>query len=128
MNSVFLRDSTAISDSILLLFGGCVKQGGLVCSFALLLWEILFFRLQNVSLHNILCMLQDGHLKMLGGYLEFFMSRDLASTYLSLKSELENLIHCKVLSISNILFYPSIHYALILFIRLSESIIMSPTF
>ena len=36
MNSVFLRDSTAISDSILLLFGGCIKQGGLVCSFALL--------------------------------------------------------------------------------------------
>jgi len=36
VNSVFLRDSTAISDSILLLFGGCIKQGGLVCSFALL--------------------------------------------------------------------------------------------
>lgn len=35
---------------------------------------------------------------MLGGYLEFFMSRDLASTYLSLKSELDNLIHCKVLA------------------------------
>ncbi|KAG2587340.1 hypothetical protein PVAP13_5NG135700 [Panicum virgatum] len=67
VNSVFLRDSTAISDSILLLFGGNIKQGGL-----------------------------DGHLKMLGGYLEFFMSRDLASTYLSLKNELENLIHCKL--------------------------------
>ncbi|CAO2193358.1 unnamed protein product [Urochloa humidicola] len=67
VNSVFLRDSTAISDSILLLFGGNIKQGGL-----------------------------DGHLKMLGGYLEFFMSRDLASTYLSLKNELEDLIHCKL--------------------------------
>ncbi|ONM30512.1 DExH-box ATP-dependent RNA helicase DExH3 [Zea mays] len=67
VNSVFLRDSTAISDSILLLFGGCIKQGGL-----------------------------DGHLKMLGGYLEFFMNRDLASTYVSLKRELENLIHCKL--------------------------------
>jgi ATP-dependent RNA helicase DHX36 len=42
-------------------------------------------------------MLQDGHLKMLGGYPEFFMSRDLASTYLNLKNELENLIHHKVL-------------------------------
>jgi hypothetical protein len=42
-------------------------------------------------------MQQDGHLKMLGGYLEFFMNRDLASTYLSLKSELESLIHSKVL-------------------------------
>lgn len=47
---------------------------------------------------NFYFMLQDGHLKMLGGYLEFFMSRDLASTYLSLKSELDNLIHCKVLA------------------------------
>ncbi|KQK02430.1 hypothetical protein BRADI_2g01360v3 [Brachypodium distachyon] len=67
VNSVFLRDSTAISDSILLLFGGNIQQGGL-----------------------------DGHLKMLGGYLEFFMSRDLASTYLNLKSELEDFIHCKL--------------------------------
>jgi hypothetical protein len=51
---------------------------------------------------------------MLGGYLEFFMNRDLASTYVSLKRELENLIHCKVLSISNILLYASIHHALLL--------------
>ena len=34
VNSVFLRDSTAISDSTLLLFGGNIKQGGLVCFFA----------------------------------------------------------------------------------------------
>jgi hypothetical protein len=68
-------------------------------------------------------MLQDGHLKMLGGYIEFFMNRDLASTYLSLKSELENLIHCKVLSISSIVFYACIHHALKLFIWHSESII-----
>lgn len=54
------------------------------------------------SFHNVWCLLQDGHLKMLGGYLEFFMNRDLASTYLSLKSELENLIHYKVLLIYNI--------------------------
>jgi hypothetical protein len=37
VNSVFLRDSTAISDSILLLFGGNIKQGGLVSSFELLI-------------------------------------------------------------------------------------------
>ena len=33
---------------------------------------------------------------MLGGYLEFFMSRDLASTYLNPKNELDTLIHHKV--------------------------------
>lgn len=30
VNSVFLRDSTAISDSVLLLFGGNITRGGLV--------------------------------------------------------------------------------------------------
>lgn len=69
VNSVFLRDSTAISDTVLLLFGGNIVQGGL-----------------------------DGHLKMLGGYLEFFMRTDLAATYLSLKRELDALIHSKLLN------------------------------
>ena len=32
--------------------------------------------------------LQDGQLKMLEGYLEFFMQPDLAETYLKLKEEL----------------------------------------
>ena len=72
-------------------------------------------RLVNASLYNACFMLQDGHLKMLGGYLEFFMNRDLASTYLSLKSELENLINCKVLEIYNVFFYASIHHALIFY-------------
>lgn len=45
VNSVFLRDSTAISDSILLLFGGHIKQGGLVCLFALPVLEKLLCRL-----------------------------------------------------------------------------------
>ncbi|KAG2411142.1 DExH-box ATP-dependent RNA helicase [Vigna angularis] len=67
VNSVFLRDSTGISDSVLLLFGGNVSRGGL-----------------------------DGHLKMLGGYLEFFMKPELANTYLSLKMELEELIQKKL--------------------------------
>ncbi|XP_008811383.1 DExH-box ATP-dependent RNA helicase DExH3 [Phoenix dactylifera] len=69
VNSVFLRDSTAVPDSVLLLFGGNISRGGL-----------------------------DGHLKMLGGYLEFFMKPDLASTYLGLKRELEELIQNKLLN------------------------------
>lgn len=35
VNSVFLRDSTAVSDSVVLLFGGNISRGGLV-SFSLL--------------------------------------------------------------------------------------------
>ncbi|KAJ7970316.1 putative ATP-dependent RNA helicase [Quillaja saponaria] len=68
VNSVFLRDSTGVSDSVLLLFGGNIARGGL-----------------------------DGHMKMLGGYLEFFMKPALAETYLSLKRELEELIQKKLL-------------------------------
>ncbi|KAA0058112.1 DExH-box ATP-dependent RNA helicase DExH3 [Cucumis melo var. makuwa] len=69
VNSVFLRDSTGVSDSILLLFGGNISRGGL-----------------------------DGHLKMLDGYLEFFMKPALAETYLSLKGELDELVHQKLLN------------------------------
>ncbi|KAM5570489.1 DExH-box ATP-dependent RNA helicase DExH3 [Rosa sericea] len=68
VNSVFLRDSTGVSDSVLLLFGGNISRGGL-----------------------------DGHLKMLGGYLEFFMNPALANTYVGLKRELEELIHNKLI-------------------------------
>ncbi|KAJ1394208.1 P-loop containing nucleoside triphosphate hydrolase [Sesbania bispinosa] len=68
VNTVFLRDSTGISDSMLLLFGGNISRGGL-----------------------------DGHLKMLGGYLEFFMKPELAKTYLSLKGELDELMQKKLL-------------------------------
>ncbi|XP_077219815.1 DExH-box ATP-dependent RNA helicase DExH3-like [Tasmannia lanceolata] len=69
VNSVFIRDSTAVSDSVMLLFGGDISCGGL-----------------------------DGHLKMLGGYLEFFMKPSLAETYLNLKQELEDLIQKKLLN------------------------------
>ncbi|KAL5544898.1 hypothetical protein UlMin_008682 [Ulmus minor] len=69
VNSVFIRDSTAVSDSLLLLFGGNISRGGL-----------------------------DGHLKMLGGYLEFFMKPTLAETYIRLKKELEELIQMKLLN------------------------------
>ncbi|KAJ4838975.1 hypothetical protein Tsubulata_017379 [Turnera subulata] len=68
VNSVFLRDSTGVSDSVLLLFGGDITRGGL-----------------------------DGHLKMLGGYLEFFMKPALGNTYLSLKREFDELIQKKLL-------------------------------
>ncbi|KAK3007792.1 hypothetical protein RJ639_013676 [Escallonia herrerae] len=69
VNSVFLRDSTGVSDSVVLLFGGSISSGGL-----------------------------DGHLKMLGGYLEFFMKPALAGTYLSLKKELGELVQKKLLN------------------------------
>ncbi|KAL7245499.1 hypothetical protein ACSBR2_000769 [Camellia fascicularis] len=38
----------------------------------------------------------DGHLKMLGGYLEFFMKPALAKMYQSLRRELDDLIQNKV--------------------------------
>ncbi|THF97962.1 hypothetical protein TEA_015604 [Camellia sinensis var. sinensis] len=69
VNSVFLRDSTVVSDSVLLLFGGKISRGSL-----------------------------DGHLRMLGGYLEFFMKPSLADTYLRLKTKLEELIQMKLLN------------------------------
>ncbi|XP_021748258.1 DExH-box ATP-dependent RNA helicase DExH5, mitochondrial-like isoform X2 [Chenopodium quinoa] len=67
VNSVFLRDSTAVSDSVVLLFGGNIDKGEM-----------------------------DGHLKMLGGYLEFFMKPMMAETYLNLKRELEDFIQLKL--------------------------------
>lgn len=67
VNSVFLRDSTAVSDSVLLLFCGTISRGEM-----------------------------DGHLKMLGGYLELFMKSDTAEMYLTIKSELEELIQNKL--------------------------------
>ncbi|KAJ0106148.1 hypothetical protein Patl1_19734 [Pistacia atlantica] len=69
VNAVFLRDSTGISDSVLLMFGGSISSGG-----------------------------PDGHLKMLGGYLEFSMEPALADMYLSLKQEINELIQKKLLN------------------------------
>uniref|UniRef100_A0A5B7AYU7 RNA helicase n=1 Tax=Davidia involucrata TaxID=16924 RepID=A0A5B7AYU7_DAVIN len=69
VNSVFLRDSTAVSDSVLLLFGGSISRGD-----------------------------TDGHLKMLGGYLEFFMKPAIAEMYQSMRRELEELIQTKLLN------------------------------
>ncbi|KAG9148440.1 hypothetical protein Leryth_016921 [Lithospermum erythrorhizon] len=72
VNSVFLRDSTAVSDSMVLLFGG----------------SILPTRLES----------RYGHLTMLGGYLEFFTRRSLADTYLRLKTELDEFVQMKLLN------------------------------
>ncbi|KOM49657.1 hypothetical protein LR48_Vigan08g048400 [Vigna angularis] len=67
VNAVFIRDSTAVSDSILILFGGVLSNG-----------------------------IQAGHLKMLDGYVDFFMDPNLADCYLKLKEELNKLIQKKL--------------------------------
>ncbi|TXG57279.1 hypothetical protein EZV62_018592 [Acer yangbiense] len=69
VNSVFLRDSTAVCDSVLLLFGGSISQGDV-----------------------------DGHLKMMGGYLEFFMNPAVADMYVRVRRELDGLIQNKLLN------------------------------
>lgn len=66
VNTVFLRDSTGVSDSILILFGGALNCGTLA-----------------------------GQLKMLEGYIEFFMDPSLAECYLKLKEEMEKLLQKK---------------------------------
>ena len=97
VNAVFLRDSTAVSDSVLLLFGGDISRGLQVKSKIFYLFPCL--RLQKSVVSNLLlAFLQDGHLQMMGGYLEFFMKPALADIYVSVKRELEELIHCKVTS------------------------------
>ncbi|XP_020966764.1 DExH-box ATP-dependent RNA helicase DExH5, mitochondrial isoform X2 [Arachis ipaensis] len=68
VNSVFLRDSTAVPDAVVLLFGGNLLKGD-----------------------------ADGHLKMLGGYLEFFMEPPVADLYQCVKRELDDLIQRKLL-------------------------------
>ncbi|KAB2085670.1 hypothetical protein ES319_A05G414700v1 [Gossypium barbadense] len=67
VNTVFIRDSTGVSDSILMLFGGSLSRGAEV-----------------------------GHLKMLQGYIDFFMDSTLAECYLKLKEELDRLIQKKL--------------------------------
>ncbi|XP_058769332.1 DExH-box ATP-dependent RNA helicase DExH5, mitochondrial isoform X2 [Vicia villosa] len=69
VNSVFLRDSTAVSDSVVLLFGGSLSKGD-----------------------------ADNHIKMLGGYLEFFMEPTVADMHQSIRRELDDFIQSKLLS------------------------------
>ncbi|KAK9733114.1 hypothetical protein RND81_04G044400 [Saponaria officinalis] len=67
VNTVFIRDSTSVSDSILILFGGALSCGA-----------------------------QPGHLKMLDGYVEFFMDPNMAECYCKLKEELDKLLQRKL--------------------------------
>ncbi|KAL8265856.1 hypothetical protein R6Q59_003200 [Mikania micrantha] len=67
VNTVFIRDSTGVSDSILILFGGGLVNG-----------------------------VSPGHLKMLGGYIDFFMDPTLAESYINLKQELDQLLQTKL--------------------------------
>lgn len=67
VNTVFIRDSTGVSDSILILFGGALSRG-----------------------------LLAGHLKMLDGYIDFFMDPSLAECYSKLKGELDNILQRKL--------------------------------
>ncbi|KAG5550058.1 hypothetical protein RHGRI_015124 [Rhododendron griersonianum] len=67
VNTVFIRDSTGVSDSILILFGGNLSPG-----------------------------VQVGHLKMLQGYVDFFMDPSLAECYVKLKEELSKLLQKKL--------------------------------
>ncbi|KAI3448724.1 hypothetical protein Pfo_005389 [Paulownia fortunei] len=67
VNTVFIRDSTGVSDSILILFGGKLGYGAMA-----------------------------GNLKMLEGYIDFFMDPSLAECYVKLKEELEKLLQKKL--------------------------------
>ncbi|KAI0523117.1 hypothetical protein KFK09_005507 [Dendrobium nobile] len=67
VNAVFIRDSTGVSDSMLILFGGALKKGDMA-----------------------------GHLKMLDGYIDFFMDPSLAECYWKLKEELNMIIQKKL--------------------------------
>lgn len=67
VNTVFIRDSTGVSDSILMLFGGSLSPGA-----------------------------QVGHLKMLQGYIDFFLEPSLAECYMKIKEELHKLIQRKL--------------------------------
>ncbi|KAG8062594.1 hypothetical protein GUJ93_ZPchr0003g18042 [Zizania palustris] len=67
VNAVFIRDSTGVSDSILILFGGAITKGNMA-----------------------------GHLKMLDGYIDLFMDPSLSECYLQLKEELDKLVQQKL--------------------------------
>lgn len=67
VNTVFIRDSSGVSDSILILFGGALSPGS-----------------------------QPGHLHMLDGYVEFFMDPNVAECYCKLKEELDKLLQKKL--------------------------------
>ncbi|KAI3988526.1 hypothetical protein MKX01_026340 [Papaver californicum] len=67
VNTVFIRDSTGVSDSILILFGGSLTHG-----------------------------VSAGHLKMLEGCIDFFMDPSLAECFWALREELDKLLQRKL--------------------------------
>ncbi|KAL8524710.1 hypothetical protein ACS0TY_014355 [Phlomoides rotata] len=69
VNTVFICDSTGVSDSILILFGGKLEYGAM-----------------------------SGHLKKLGGYVDFFMDPhpSLIECYVKLKDELDQFLQKKL--------------------------------
>lgn len=67
VNSVFIRDSTGVPDSVLMLFGGKLSCGP-----------------------------SKGHLTMLEGYIDFFMDPNMADCYMKLKDELAMLLQRKL--------------------------------
>ncbi|WOL20083.1 DExH-box ATP-dependent RNA helicase DExH3 [Canna indica] len=67
VNTVFIRDSTGVSDSILILFGGTLSRGEVA-----------------------------GHLKMLDGYIDYFMDPSLTDCFWNLKVELDKLVQRKL--------------------------------
>lgn len=108
VNSVFLRDSTAVSDSVVLLFGGSLLKGDAVSVMRFFVgscvYYIFLFIVSNCCLSfsclmfywNSTLFYQDNHLKMLGGYLEFFMEPSVAEMYQSIRRELDDFIQSKV--------------------------------
>ena len=97
VNTVFIRDSTGVSDSILILFGGALACGVQVIlyPFYRYLWYLLPVELAEFYNQYFSCV-QAGHLKMLDGYIDFFMDHTLAECFLKLKEELDKLLQKKV--------------------------------
>lgn len=98
MNSVFLLDTTVVSDFVLLLSGGSISKGDIMS----LLPFLTPFLFDSIPFHD---MKQDGHLKMLGGYLEFFMEPSLAELYHNLRKDLDELFQYKVSNVSSLIHY-----------------------
>lgn len=95
VNTVFIRDSTGVSDSILILFGGNLNHGAMV-NFFICKSSVLCNDLWLVFLIFGFTFFQDGHLTMLEGYVDFFMDPSLAECYVKLKEELDTLLQKKV--------------------------------
>ncbi|CAI9270626.1 unnamed protein product [Lactuca saligna] len=72
----------------MLLFGGSISKGDIES----LLPFLTPFLFDSIPFYD---MKHDGHLKMLGGYLEFFMEPSLAELYHNLRKDLYELFQYK---------------------------------